>query len=144
MIKVAKLSEDAKIPTRGSDAAAGLDLYTVDSVTIPSGKRAILSTDISMEIPEGHVGLIWPRSKLAGKHGIAVLAGVIDSDYRGEIMISLLNTGEDPMELRKGDKVAQMIIQRHYSDLPLIETTQLNDTDRGNSGINSSEMRLRD
>jgi len=131
------------MPTRGSDESAGLDLYTVDSVTIPAGHRALLKTDLSMSMPKNYVGLIWPRSKLAAKMGIDVLAGVVDSDYRGEVMISLLNTGLDTVEIRIGDKVAQMIIQRHYSDMQINLVDELDKTMRGKAGVNCSENRLR-
>ena len=91
-----------------------------------------------MAIPTGMVGLIWPRSKLAAKMGLDILAGVIDSDYRGEIMVSLLNTSDKIVELRKGDKCAQMIIQKHYSNLPLELADNLDDTSRGNAGIHGA------
>jgi deoxyuridine 5'-triphosphate nucleotidohydrolase len=96
-----------------------------------------------MAIPPGLVGLIWPRSKLAAKHGLDVLAGVVDADYRGEVMISLLNTGDKTVELRKGDKVAQMILQPYLSWIPLDLVDTLPGTERGGDGINSNEMRLR-
>jgi dUTP pyrophosphatase len=143
MINITPLSVNAKIPTRGSDESAGLDLHTVDSVTIPPGHRALLKTGLSMSMPKGYVGLIWPRSKLAAKMGIDVLAGVVDSDYRGEVMISLLNTGLDTVEIRTGDKVAQMIIQRHYSDMQINVVDELDKTMRGKAGVNCSENRLR-
>lgn len=143
MIKIKLLNEQAKMPVRGSDEAAGLDLFTTESVTIPPGHRALLKTGVAMSLPFGYVGLIWPRSKLAAKMGIDVLAGVIDSDYTGELMISLLNTGFSYVEIKAGDRVAQMIIQKHYSFLDLVEVDELDDTQRGKTGINSSEMRLR-
>jgi len=114
MININLINVNAKVPTRGSDESAGLDLYTIESVTILSGHRALLKTGITMSMPKGYVGLIWPRSKLAAKMGVDVLAGVVDSDYIGEIHISLLNTGLDPVEIKAGDKCAQMIIQKHY------------------------------
>ncbi len=135
-----RLHEDAVIPTRGSAEAAGLDLYSLESVEIPAGKRALLRTGIAMAIPKGTVGLIWPRSKLAAKQGIDVLAGVVDSDYRGEIHVSLLNTGEDAVEIRKGDKTAQILIQAISVEQPL-EVSELDETERGSAGITSTEMR---
>ena len=141
-IKFKKLHEQAVLPCRGSRHSAGLDLCSLESVEIPSGQRALLRTGIAISIPSGMVGLIWPRSKLAAKKGVAVLAGVVDSDYRGEVMISLLNTSSDVLELRQGDKVAQILIQRHYSDLPIEEVQELDETARGSAGVNSNEMRL--
>jgi deoxyuridine 5'-triphosphate nucleotidohydrolase len=142
-LRIKKVHPDARTPSLGSEDAAGLDLCTVDSVDIPAGKRALLKTGLSMAIPPGLVGLIWPRSKLAAKHGLDVLAGVVDADYRGEVMISLLNTGDKTVELRKGDKVAQMILQPYLSWIPLDLVDTLPGTERGGDGINSNEMRLR-
>lgn len=143
MIKIKLLSEAAKMPVHGSDEAAGLDLFTTEHATIPPGHRALLKTGVSMAMPYGYVGLIWPRSKLSAKLGIATLAGVCDSDYRGELMISLLNTGFGYVEIKPGDKVAQMIVQKHYSFFDLVEVDELDETERGNAGINSSELRLK-
>ena len=143
MININLLSPNANIPSRGSDESAGLDICTIESVTKTAGQRALLKTGIAMSMPRGYVGLIWPRSKLAAKMGVDVLAGVVDSDYRGEIMVSLLNTGQDAVELRSGDKVAQMIIQKHFSDMEINIVNDLDITMRGYSGVNSSEMRLR-
>ena len=143
MINVNAINMNAKIPSRGSDESAGLDLHTVESVTIPSGQHALLKTGLTMSMPRGYVGLIWPRSKLASKMGIDILAGVVDSDYRGEIHISLLNTGPDPVEIKQGDKVAQLIIQKHYADMQINIVDDLDRTSRGHAGILSSEMRLR-
>ena len=143
MININLLHEDAVTPTRGSEESAGLDLHTIEYVIISKGQRALLKTGLAMSMPAGYVGLIWPRSKLAAKMGIDVLAGVVDSDYRGEIMISLLNTGLDPVEIKAGDKVAQMIIQRHHSDMQINIVEDLDETMRGKAGVNSSELRLR-
>ena len=141
-IKIKKLHQDARMPELGSADAAGLDLFLIEHADIQPGQRALLRTGIAMAIPSGMVGLIWPRSKLAAKLGLDVLAGVIDSDYRGEIMVSLLNTSDRIVELRKGDKCAQMLIKQHFSWLPMELVTDLPETDRGNSGVNSLELRL--
>ena len=143
MIKFKKLHEDAIVPCLGSEQAAGLDLFIIEPADIKPNQRALLHTGIAMSIPNGFVGLIWPRSKLAAKKGVVVLAGVIDSDYRGEIMVSLLNTGNDIVELRSGDKVAQLIIQAHYSGLEIVTVNSLDETNRGNAGVNCTEMRLK-
>jgi dUTP pyrophosphatase len=143
MINITLLSEKAIIPSRRTEESAGLDFHTIESVTIPPGHRALLKTGISMSIPEGFVGLLWPRSKLASKLGLDTLAGVIDSDYRGEVMVSLLNTGFSFIEIKSGDKVAQMIIQNHSSHMQINVVDKLDNTMRGKEGINSTEMRLR-
>ena len=141
-MKYKKLSKHAKTPIRGSEYAAGLDLFTIESADILPNQRVLLKTGLAVEIPENCAGLIWPRSKLAVKKGIDVLAGVVDADYRGEVMISLLNTSDQTVEIRRGDKVAQMIIQKCLLVQP-IEVEQLSETGRGSSGVNSSELRLR-
>lgn len=142
LIRVKKLDPDAKIPELGSQMSAGLDIATIESVTIPPRQRATLKTGIAMAIPAGMVGLIWPRSKLGAKFGTAILAGVIDSDYRGEVMIAIHNTSMDPIEFRKGDKIAQMVVQQHFSWFPIDVVDSLDETKRGAKGINSTEMRL--
>jgi dUTP pyrophosphatase len=140
VIKAKKLHQDAKIPTRGNPTDAGLDIHTLESALIPAGQRALLRTGIALSIPVGQVGLVWPRSKLAAKKGLAVLAGVIDSGYRGEVMVSLLNTSDSPVEIKKGDKCAQMVVQ--FCDLlPVREVETLDETRRGSHGINDTEMR---
>jgi dUTP pyrophosphatase len=142
MIKIKLLNNDAKPPVRGSDKAAGLDLRSVENAVILPGVSATLKTGLSISVGDGNVGLIWPRSKLGAKKNIQVLAGVIDSDYRGEVMIALLNSGDRPFEVFKGDKIAQLIIQQcDTSEYTIVES--LDETDRGSDGINSDEMRIR-
>jgi dUTP pyrophosphatase len=141
-LKLKKLHEDALVPSKGSEHAAGYDLYAIESVDIRSTCRAKIRTGIALELPVGTVGLIWPRSKLASNHGIQVLAGVVDSDFRGELMISILNSGHETVEIRKGDKVAQLLIQpilNHYSGFHVVD--ELPETVRGSAGINSLEQR---
>jgi dUTP pyrophosphatase len=140
-MKVERIHPDAQLPARGTDQAAGLDLSIVESVTIKPGQSAILHTGIRVAITPGWVGLIWPRSKLGAKKRIQVLAGVVDSDYRGEVMIALLNSGEEPLEIRRGDKVAQLILQP-VSLCDVVEVEHLDETGRGKRGINCSELRL--
>jgi dUTP pyrophosphatase len=141
MISIKKLDSAAVIPTKSSEQSAGFDLTTIESVTIPPGQRALLRTGLAFNLPSGTVGLIWPRSKLAAKYGIDVLAGVIDSNYTGQVMASLLNTSAYPVEISKGDKVAQMIIQEHVTNLVFTEVEDLPDTERGSKGVNCSELR---
>lgn len=134
------LDDNATIPTSGSLQSAGYDLYSVDNATIGHGKLAKLRTGIAMQIPDGYVGLIWERSKLASRYGIQVMGGVIDSDYRGEIMISIMNNGQE-FEVKVGDKIAQIILQPIIK--PELEVVnQLDETERGSQGINSTELRL--
>lgn len=140
-MKVERIHPDAKLPARGTDESAGLDLSIVESVTINPGQSVMLHTGLRVAINPGWVGLIWPRSKLGAKKRIQVLAGVVDSDYRGEVMVALLNSGDEPLELRKGDKVAQLLLQP-VSLCDVVEVESLGETGRGKRGINCSELRL--
>lgn len=143
VIQVKKLHEDAQPPAKANFGDAGLDLCTIDSANIKPGCRALLSTGLAFGIPYGYFGHIRPRSKLASKWGLDVLAGVVDAGYRGCVYVSIINHGHDDVEIKAGDKVAQMIIQETHSDLPIVEVVELNDSDRGNRGINDTELRLR-
>lgn len=136
-IQVKLLSDQAILPTKNTLSDAGWDLYSTDNIEIFPGHRTLVSTDVSMAIPEGYAGLIWPRSGLSAKQGIDVLAGVIDSGYRGEIKVCLLNTGDRPVIIQHGDRIAQMVIQRILQwDLEAVE--ELNSSERGDSGFGSS------
>jgi len=143
MIKIKRLTKTAKLPSLSNLNDAGLDLHTESNAEILPGCRALLSTGLAFSLPPGTVGLIWPRSKLANKWGLDVLGGVIDSDYTGEVMISVINHGHKLVELRRGDKIAQMIIQDHKTSMCIIEVADLDNTDRGNAGINDTELRLK-
>src|SRR5512138_2574050 len=97
-----RLDERAMLPTRGSTNSAGLDLYSIEELLIEPQRRVLVRTGLSVAIPEGFYGRVAPRSGLAVKHGLDVLAGVIDSDYRGELCCALLNTGDEAIELQAG------------------------------------------
>lgn len=142
MIKVKREHPNAQIPTRNNPTDAGADLYAVDSITIAPQSRALVSTGISIELPKdkdkGLYARIAPRSGLAFKHGIDVLAGVIDNDYRGIIGVVLINTDKDKaFEIKAGDRVAQLIVEAHYN-YPFVESGELNNTERSNNGFGSS------
>lgn len=139
MIKVKKVHELAIIPKRNNHTDAGADLYAVEQIEIPPLSRRIVSTGICVEIPEGFYGRIAPRSGLAVKNGIDVLAGVCDSSYRGEIKVVLYNTDtEKSFPITFGDKIAQMIIEQHFN-FDLEEVEELSSTIRGNNGFGSSD-----
>jgi dUTP pyrophosphatase len=140
MIQVRKCHPNAKLPSKGSEEAGGMDLYSEESFVLPPGERRLVPTGIELSIPRGYVGLIWPRSKLANKHGIDVLAGVVDSDYRGQVHVIVQNHGMYTVHFEHGEAIAQMIVQQH-SCLPIIEVGELSDTMRGNAGITSEEQR---
>jgi len=140
-MKIKKIHSQAKTPTRGSYDSAGHDLYSVEHAIIPPHRSAKLGTGLCMEMEKGTVGLIWERSKLASKFGLQVMGGVVDCDYRGEVMISLYNNSDTPYEVKVGDRMAQIIFQQ-YIDYDFEDVEQLNDTPRGTNGINSTENRL--
>ena len=133
------INNNSNIPTRGSLNSAGLDLYSNESGVIEPLSRKMISTGIIIKIPDNYYGRIAPRSGLALKNGIDVLAGVIDSDYRGEVKIILYNTDKDNnYEYKKGDKIAQIIIEKYYNmDINIVEN--LDDTIRGNNGFGSTD-----
>lgn len=137
-LKFTKLHPAAKLPTRGSQHAAGLDLFSVEDVIVPSDHRASIRTGLSVAIPVGFYGRVAPRSGLAVEYGLDVMAGVIDSDYRGEIMCVLINHGEAPVHIEVGWRIAQLIIESIVTPQPEW-ADKLDDTERGSSGFGSSE-----
>eukprot|EP00448_Togula_jolla_P020109 CAMPEP_0170591830 /NCGR_PEP_ID=MMETSP0224-20130122/12610_1 /TAXON_ID=285029 /ORGANISM="Togula jolla, Strain CCCM 725" /LENGTH=176 /DNA_ID=CAMNT_0010915715 /DNA_START=30 /DNA_END=560 /DNA_ORIENTATION=+ len=139
-LKVFRLSEHAVIPARGSSGAAGYDLSAAHPVTIASRGKAIVPTDLSMAIPEGCYGRIAPRSSMAWKKHTDCGAGVVDSDYRGPVGVVLFNLGEEPVEIARGDRVAQLVLER-IATPAVIEVTdakQLEATVRGAGGFGST------
>lgn len=125
-----KLRADAIAPKQATDHAAGFDMCAPERVEIAAGQTYWVKSGISMAIPAGWVGLVWPRSGLAYKHGIDTLGGVIDADYRGEVQIGLINHGSQPIEIAAGDRVCQLIIQPYLAvsqvvdELPEIESNR--------------------
>lgn len=139
-IKIKKCYDNAVIPTRGSDYAAGYDLYTADIFTqIPVGETRMIGTGVCMEIPEGYAGFIFARSGLASKRGLrpANCVGVIDSDYRGEIKVALHNDSCEMQTIKQGDRIAQIVIMP-YLAVEFEETDALNETTRGAGGFGST------
>jgi dUTP pyrophosphatase len=135
-----RLTEVARIPTRAHDGDAGLDLYASEAVTLGAGERASVGTGIAVAIPEGHAGLVLPRSGLAARHGIALVnaPGLIDSGYRGELRVLLLNTDrEEAFEIAVGDRIAQLVITP-FAEAQPVESAQLSASARGNGGFGSS------
>jgi dUTP pyrophosphatase len=131
----------AVLPSRGSKDCAGYDLYSVTKSVLNPGDRYLIPTGVAVNLPRGTAGLIWPRSKLAVKHGLDVLAGVVDEDYTGEIHVELINHGHVPIHINIGDKIAQMVVQRITQTEPYwIE--ELPKTTRGSSGITDSDLRM--
>lgn len=138
-IEIVLLTDGAHPPTRGSDEAAGYDLYASVPVTIAPGLRAIVATDVAMEIPSGYYGRVAPRSGLSVHHNIDIAAGVIDSDYRGAISVVMCNNSSDTFEVRPGDRIAQLIITK-ITTRPLKIVKQLRDTRRGEGAYGSTGL----
>ena len=140
MIKVKLLTDDAIAPTRGSAHAGGLDLYANENCYLGPCGRLTISTGVAISVGYGMAGEIKPRSKLASKFGIQVLGGVVDADYTGEIMVILFNSGKDPFQVRKGDRIAQLVVQVCDMSTPVV-VDKLDDTCRGDDGISSYNLR---
>jgi dUTP pyrophosphatase len=140
-MNIKKLNENAIVPTYGSEFAAGADLYACEEgeITIEAGATRLVHTGIAMEIPEGLVGLIYARSGLASKRGLAPAnkVGVIDSDYRGEIMVALHNHSSEARVIEAGERIAQIALVPYLTaDFNVVD--ELSDTDRGAGGFGST------
>ncbi|KAL6479580.1 hypothetical protein MHYP_G00130130 [Metynnis hypsauchen] len=137
VLRFAKLTENATTPSRGSSKAAGYDLYSAYDYSIGPMDKAIVKTDIQIAVPPGFYGRVAPRSGLAAKHFIDVGAGVVDEDYRGNVGVVLFNFGKETFEVKKGDRVAQLVCEKIcYPDLVELET--LDETERGSGGFGST------
>lgn len=141
LVRVKKLDPAAKLPHYGTECAAGADLYacTFSDVTIAPGECKVIHTGIAVELPEGCVGLIYARSGLATKKGLAPAnkVGVIDSDYRGEVCVALYNHSSETQTVQAYDRVAQLVIAPYYLGV-FEETGELSDTIRGQGGFGST------
>jgi dUTP pyrophosphatase len=137
MVSVQLLDKDAKMPTRANEYDAGFDLYSIIDTVIPPKQRKTVNTGIAIQMPEHMAGLIWPRSGLSVKQGIDVLAGVVDSGYRGQIMVCLYNTSDEIVVLNTGDRIAQIIFQEVPRVLMEVHES-LGSSQRGDNGFGSS------
>ncbi len=136
-VKIKKISKDAIIPSCHHKGDAGLDLYSAEEVVLKSGERAKIGTGVAMEIPGGYVGLVWDRSGMAVNHGVKTMAGVVDSCYRGEVAVVLINLSDKDFKIEKEQKIAQMLIQKVEN--PEIEIVKnLEDSERGAGGFGST------
>ena len=140
-VRVKKTDDRAILPTYGSEYAAGADLYALldAPVTIAPAETVLIHTGLSMEIPEGYAGLIYARSGLASKRGLAPAnkVGVVDADYRGEVMVALHNHSDKPQTVEHGERIAQLVIAPFLS-VSYEETDTLSDTVRGAGGFGST------
>ncbi len=132
-----KVDNSATTPRRASFGSAGLDLASCDDVSILAQGKALVSTGIAMAIPHGHYGRIAPRSGFSYRKHTDIGAGVVDSDYRGEIKVLIFNLSAETAEIRKGDKIAQIIIEKHSPLVPQL-VGSLDNTVRGENGFGSS------
>lgn len=141
-IKIHKLDEKAVIPSYGTDFSAGADLYAMldgETIEIAPAETRLIHTGISMEIPEGLVGLVYARSGLASKRSLAPAnkVGVIDSDYRGEVMVALHNHSTAPQAISNGERIAQIVFTPYYKGI-FVESDKLEDSERGAGGFGST------
>ncbi|CCE85200.1 Piso0_004782 [Millerozyma farinosa CBS 7064] len=138
-LKIHLRSKNAILPTKGSELAAGYDLYSSEDALIPAQGQGLVSTDISVVVPIGTYGRVAPRSGLAVKHGISTGAGVIDADYRGEVKIVLFNHSKKDFEIKKGDRIAQLVLERIVNaSIKEIGAEELDQTTRGEGGFGST------
>ena len=135
-IKIQRIS-DVEMPSYAHAGDAALDLRSAEETILKPGEKKIIKTGIKMAIPGGHVGLIWDKSGLAAKNSIHVLAGVVDSSYRGEVGVVLKNLGDGELMITKNMKIAQMLIQPVLSAI-IQESDSLDDTERGEGGFGST------
>jgi dUTP pyrophosphatase len=134
---VRQVRAGAQLPVRGSELSAGADLACLEPVTLQPGERRLVPTGLILEIPAGYYGRVAPRSGLAVRHGIDVLAGVIDSDFRGECQVALINLGQAPVTLDAGERIAQLIIERAFAcDYEWAD--ELSQTARADGGFGST------
>ena len=136
-INVKQVRDGARLPMRATDGSAGADICCVEPFSIAPGERVGVSTGLSFEIPQGYYGRVAPRSGLAVRHGIDVLAGVIDSDYRGELIVLLVNFSDTPVEFAAGDRIAQLIIE-HAVPAEFQWSEHLGETSRSSGGFGST------
>ena len=140
MLLVKKLSPNATLPIRSSAQAAGYDLAAAKAVIVPARGKALVPTDLSMKIPDGHYGRVAPRSGLAVKNFIDTGAGVIDSDYRGNVQVLLFNHSDQDFTVNVKDRVAQLILEK-ISTPDVQEVEDLDDTQRGAGGFGSTGVK---
>lgn len=136
-VQIKFLNDIARLPSYSSSCAAGADLRSNEVATLAPGERKLFKTGVALEIPSGVYGRIAPRSGLAYKHGIDVLAGVIDEDYKGDVGVILINHGNDAFTVNVGDKIAQIIFER-YERVAFHEVNELTQTSRGEGGFGST------
>ncbi|HEX9289794.1 MAG TPA: dUTP diphosphatase [Anaeromyxobacteraceae bacterium] len=137
--RVAQRGPPLELPSYHSDGAAGLDLRADEACTLAPGERRLVPTGLALELPPGHEGQVRPRSGLAAKHGIGMVnaPGTIDQDYRGEVGVILVNHGREPFEVRRGERIAQLVVAP-VTRVEIVLVDELADTTRGQGGFGST------
>jgi len=140
-LRVRRLDADVAMPAYAHDGDAGMDLAASQDVVLPPGGRAAVPTGLALAVPDGWVGLVHPRSGLARRHGVTVAnaPGTIDAGYRGEVLVLLVNLGGEEVVLRRGERVAQLLLQR-VGRAEIVEVDDLEDTTRGTGGFGSTVL----
>jgi len=138
-LKIQRLDKDVDIVKYAHKGDAAFDLRASMDVVVGKGDKVLVSAGIKMAIPEGYAGFIWDRSGLAAKNSIHCLAGVVDSSYRGEVKVVLINLGEEDFYIKKGMRIAQMVIQK-IENPELVEVEDLSETCRGEGGFGSTGL----
>ncbi len=136
-LKIVRMDKDVPLPKYALRGDAAFDLLASEAITFKPGERVQVKTGLKMEIPEGYVGFIWDKSGLSHKGGLKTLGGVIDSSYRGEVMVGMINLSDASYTFEKGNKVAQMCIQKK-EEVTIVEVETLSDTERGVGGFGST------
>jgi dUTP pyrophosphatase len=136
-IKIKKISKEALLPKRALEGDAGMDLHSAEDRILNSGEKASIKTGLAIKIPQGYAGLIWDKSGISHKNGIKTLGRVFDSNYTGEWFIGLINLSKEPFEIKKGQKIAQVLFQK--ISLPEIELVEeIEKTNRSDNGFGST------
>lgn len=139
-IKIKRFDKEIELPKYSRKGDAALDIRSAESCIIEAGKRKAVKSGIAIELPEGYVGLVWDRGGIAAKHGVHTMAGVLDSNYRGELMIVLKNLSEDDFKIERGDRIAQLVIQQ-VVEADVEESDELSDSNRGDGRFCSSGVK---
>jgi len=137
-MKVKRINPDAKLPAYGHPGDAGLDLFSCVDCVLDTGEIKAVQTGIKVAIPRGYVGLIWDKSGISLR-GVHRLAGVVDAGYRGEVQVVMVNLGREPYEIKKGMKIAQMLVQP-VQEIRVVEADDLDSTKRGEGGFGSTGL----
>lgn len=139
-VNIKKLDLAVELPGYSRVGDAAMDIRSAEDYILKIGERKTLKTGLAFEIPEGYAGLVWDRGGMAAKHGIHTMAGVLDSNYRGELMIVLKNLSEEDFKIEKGDRIAQMLVQK-VEICNFVEVESLTETERGEGRFSSSGIK---